>query len=103
MNIKNTAKRTKSKVPKDPAAADLGFLDPNGSRLGVKSDANLIKWPSEHQMQEVSKRLIAISRMGAQSEERGDYFNSGDLAYQIHEIINSTGELYKKSQRLKGS
>jgi hypothetical protein len=43
--------------------------------------------------------LAKVSRWGMHQEEAGDYFNSGDLAYQLHEIIRSTNELLKKSQR----
>ena len=63
--------------------------------------SNLIQWPSEEEIQEVSKRLAKISRAGIRWEASGDYFNSGDLAYQMQEIIRSTAELFKKSQRLK--
>jgi hypothetical protein len=33
-------------------------------------------------------------------EGTGDYFNSGDLAYQLQEIIRATDALLKKSQRI---
>lgn len=66
-----------------------------------EAKANLIRWPTEQQIQEVSKRLALLSRMGIRSEASGDYFTSGDLAYQIQEIIHTTEELFKKSQRLK--
>ena len=66
-----------------------------------EAPANLIRWPTEQQIQEVSKRLAMLSRMGIRSEANGDYFTSGDLAYQIQEIIHTTEELFKKSQRLK--
>lgn len=39
--------------------------------------------------------------MGIRSEAKGDYFHSGDLAYQIHEIIHATADLFQKSQRPK--
>ncbi len=38
---------------------------------------------------------------GHSLEASGDYFNSGDLAYQLQEIIRATAELFKKSQRIK--
>ena len=60
-----------------------------------------IQWPTEHQIQEVSKRLGRISQLGIRSEAKGDYFNSGDLAYQLQEIIRATAELFKKSQRIR--
>ena len=62
--------------------------------------ANLIQWPSEQQIFEVSKRLARINRIGIRWEASGDYFNSGDLAYQIQEIIRATDDLFKKSQRI---
>jgi hypothetical protein len=61
---------------------------------------NLIQWPSEQQILEVSKRLARINRIGIRWEASGDYFNSGDLAYQIQEIIRATDDLFKKSQRI---
>jgi hypothetical protein len=52
-------------------------------------------------LQDVSKRLARIAREGRRCELSGDYFMSGDLAYQLHEIIRVTGELLMKSQRTK--
>ena len=52
-------------------------------------------------MREVSKQLASISRVGMLSEANGDYFKSGELAYEIQEIIRATAELLKKSQRAK--
>lgn len=60
-----------------------------------------IQWPSNQKIVEVSRRLAKIKEMGVRSEASGDYFNSGDLAYQIQEIIRSTGELFQKIQRIK--
>jgi hypothetical protein len=40
--------------------------------------------------------------MGSRAEREGDYFKSGDLAYQMHEIIRATRELLKKSGRRAG-
>ena len=67
----------------------------------MQTQQNLIRWPTEQQIQDVSKRLVGIRRMGIRSEASGDYFTSGDLAYQIQEIIQTTADLHKKSQRLK--
>jgi hypothetical protein len=67
-----------------------------------RSNQSLIQWPTERQIQGVSKRLARIHRVGIRSEAHGDYFNSGDLAYQLQEIIRATAELFKKSQRARG-
>jgi hypothetical protein len=61
----------------------------------------MIQWPTERQIMEVSRQLVKIGRMGLRSEASGDYFTSGDLAYQLQQIIQGTAELFKKSQRLK--
>lgn len=76
-------------------AAEMEGLFPPEART------NLIRWPTEQQIQAVSKRLTWLSRMGIRSEANGDYFTSGDLAYQIQEIIHATEDLFKKSQRLR--
>ena len=39
-------------------------------------------------------------KVGIRWEAKGDYFASGDLAYQIQEIIRATEELLKKRARL---
>ncbi|HWX18688.1 MAG TPA: hypothetical protein VN578_02165 [Candidatus Binatia bacterium] len=88
------ARRSRPKMP-------LGEGD--DSLFPRRTKQSLIQWPSEEKIQEVSKRLSKISRMGIRSEANGDYFNSGDLAYQMQEIIRATDELFKKSQRLRDS
>ncbi len=58
-----------------------------------------IEWPTQEQIMEVAKRLSAIRQRGAGFEAAGDYFNSGDLAYELREIIQATAELFRRSQR----
>jgi hypothetical protein len=60
-----------------------------------------IQWPTEKQVMEVSKQLAKIGQIGLRSEAKGDYFNSGDLAYQMQEIIRTTAELYQRGQRIR--
>jgi hypothetical protein len=62
---------------------------------------SLIQWPTERQIEEVSAKLARMVRVGIRWEAKGDYFASGDLAYQIREIVQATEELCKKSRRLK--
>ena len=80
---------------KAPVNGDSGDLFP------APSHQNLIQWPTEQQIHEVSARLAKISRMGIRWEANGDYFNSGDLAYQLQEILRATSDLFKKIQRLE--
>ena len=61
----------------------------------------LIQWPTGKQLLAISKQLAKISRMGMRAEASGDYFISGDLAYQLEEIIRATAELSKRSERLR--
>jgi hypothetical protein len=62
---------------------------------------SLIQWPTERQVAEVSANLARVVKVGVRWEANGDYFASGDLAYQIQEIMRATEELLKKSGRLK--
>jgi hypothetical protein len=60
-----------------------------------------IQWPTERQVMDVSRQLAKIGQIGLRSEAKGDYFNSGDLAYQMQEIIRTTAELYQRGQRIR--
>ena len=60
-----------------------------------------IQWPTERQVEDVSASLARVVKVGMRWEAKGDYFASGDLAYQVQEIIRATEELLKKSARLK--
>jgi len=70
--------------------------------LPARDRQSLIQRTTRQQIQEVSKKLASINQVAIRSEVKGDYFKSGDLAYQIQEIIRATAELFKKSQRAKG-
>src|SRR3989442_14359132 len=65
------------------------------------TNQGLIQWPTEKQISEGSKKLAKISRMGSRAEANGDYFNSGDLAYQMQEIIRATTGLFERCRRLQ--
>jgi hypothetical protein len=71
------------------------------SLFAKRQQRSLIQWPTERQVEEVSARLARMVKVGIRWEANGDHFASGDLAYQIQEIIRASEELIKKSQRLK--
>jgi hypothetical protein len=87
-------------APTRPAAPGR-HLNRNVLSVPARRKQSLIQWPTAHQILEVSKRLAALRRLGARAEVEGDYFFSGDLAYQMHEIIRTTADLFRKGQRLK--
>lgn len=59
-----------------------------------------IRWPSDREIMDVSRRLTAIKKAGLLYEKRGDHFNSGDLAYQMQELLRNVSELFQKSRRV---
>jgi len=77
------------------------FDNPKAPMFPETTNQGLIQWPTEKQILDVSKQLAKISRMGIRSEANGDYFYSGDLAYQMHEIILATAQLFERGQRLR--
>jgi len=65
------------------------FDKQNDSLFLEASPQGMTQWPSEKQIRDVSKKLARINRMAIRAEADGDYFHSGDLAYQMHEIIRA--------------
>lgn len=61
---------------------------------------NPIRWPSDKEITDVARRLLAIKKAGLTYEKRGDHFNSGDLAYQMQELLRNVSELFQKSRRI---
>ena len=78
-------------------------MDFNSDLFTVRTQKTSIQWPTEQQIQGVSARLARVVKAGIRFEANGDYFKSGDLAYQIQEIIRTTAELLKRCERGKGS
>ena len=83
------------------AADQLDLGEANAAPYPVRSKESFIQWPSEREIKEVSRRLARIVQIGIRSETNGDYFKSGDLAYQMQEIIRSTAELCRKCKCAK--
>jgi hypothetical protein len=75
-------------------------IGPNRLEDEADNPQTRIQWPSEHEITEVSRTLKTVKNMGIKYEDSGDYFTSGDLAYQMHEIIRNATELLHKSQRM---
>jgi hypothetical protein len=79
----------------------LNLANPHTNLFPSGNERSLIQWPTWEEIQQVSDQLARIQRAGIRSEADGDYFKSGDLAYQIQEIIRATAELCRKSERAK--
>ena len=91
-----TITETNLNITGDSLKVDPSAALPRGERR------TLIQWTTEQQIQEVSKKLAKVNQVAIRSEAKGDYFKSGDLAYQIRQIIQATAELFNKSRRAKG-
>ena len=61
----------------------------------------LLQWPADTLLRETTRNLLAIKNAGVEYESIGDYFNSGDLAYQLQEILHNIQELSRKTQRIR--
>ena len=79
------------------------FGDPEYNLFPETTNESLIQWPTEKQILGVSKQLAQIGRMGIRSEAKGDYFHSGELAYQMQEIIRATNALFERGRRIRRS
>ena len=79
------------------------FVNPEVPLFPEPVNESLIQWPTEKQILGVSKQLAQIGRMGVRSEAKGDYFHSGELAYQMQEIIRATNALFERGRRIRRS
>ena len=94
-NVKN------DKVNRAPRQARARLADHKVLLSPARTERSRIQWPTGQQMQDVSKHLVRISREGKRCELAGDYFKSGDLAFQMQEIIRATTHLFEKSRRTR--
>jgi hypothetical protein len=61
----------------------------------------LLQWPTDTVLRETTRNLLAIKSAGVEYENIGDYFNSGDLAYQLQEILHNIQDLTRKTERIR--
>ena len=73
----------------------------NGTLFPKRQQRRLTEWPSERPVAEVSTGLAQKVKVGLRWAASGDYFATGDRAYQIEGIIRAAEELLKKSWRLR--
>ena len=102
--MKTTQITTKTRMDagnKARRGASLRLRTRNVLFTPARTDQNLIQWPTGPEINDVSKRLARVKQEAIRCEAGGDYFKSGDLAYQIQEIIRSTADLFNKSRRAK--
>src|SRR5512133_2295901 len=69
--------------------------------IQVGGEQSFIRWPTEREIEGVYISMARIVKRGVCVEANGDYFKSGDLSYQILQIIRATDQLCRKSQRAK--
>jgi hypothetical protein len=100
-------KTTQIPIKPRPGSLDQACLrdrlrreDRDAAGFPPRTEQSRIQWPTAEELQRISSTLAEVSRTGMRQEDAGDYFNSGDLAYQLREIIRATTALLKKSQRI---
>ena len=98
--MRTTAKSLMGAGNNPPRRRKPRFDNPNAP-LFPEAAKSLTQWPTGKQILDVSKKLAKINRMGIRAEAHGDYFHSGDLAYQMHEIILATAQLFERGQRFQ--
>jgi hypothetical protein len=98
--IRLSSKSTTGSLARARPRAPLPREERYDAEFTPRSDKNRIKWPTAQELQRVSTTLAKVSRTGMRQEDAGDYFTSGDLAYQLQEILRATDTLLKKSRRV---
>jgi hypothetical protein len=99
MQLAANARRGKISQARQQASPRLAT--PDILRSLPRTERSRIQWPTGQQMRDVARQLARISREGRRCELAGDYFKSGDLAFQMQEIIRATTQLFEKSRRAR--
>ena len=87
--------KAKAKVKTPPVSPALFEAE---ERVG--GPQSFIQWPTDRQFKDLCEQLKKVRDVGTRNEALGDHFNSGDLAYQLQELIRAAGDLFQKSQRI---
>ena len=93
-----------TQIPSKPGTGSVNRprrREVNPDAFDTRTERSCIQWPTVRELKRVSVTLAKVSRSGMRHEGAGDYFTSGDLAYQLQEIIRATAALLKKTQRTK--
>ena len=99
--MKTMPKRTEAGAVNHTRRRKPRFDSPSASLFPEATNQGMTQWPTEKQILDVSKKLAKINRMAIRAEANGDYFHSGDMAYQMHEIIRATAQLFQSGQRFR--
>lgn len=60
-----------------------------------------IRWITDRELVLAGDNLRRLKRIGRQLEKRGDYFGSGNLAYQLRQIAAEIHTLLRGSSRVQ--
>ena len=58
-----------------------------------------IQWITDKELTLASQDLRRLKRIGKQLEQQGDYFGSGNLAYQLRQIVAEIQALVRGTSR----
>jgi hypothetical protein len=60
-----------------------------------------IRWITDRELALASQDLRQLKRIGKQLEHRGDYFGSGNVAYQLRQIVAEIQALVRGMNRVQ--
>jgi hypothetical protein len=60
-----------------------------------------IRWITDKELAQASQELRRLKRFGRQVEQRGDYFVSGNIAYQLRQIVAEIQALVRGTSRVE--
>lgn len=65
----------------------------------AEASVSTIRWITDRELALAGDNLRRLKRIGRQLEKRGDYFGSGNLAYQLRQIAADIQSLVRGSSR----
>ena len=102
--------KAKPRVCRAPSFSNRSSRFPAGRSVDTRStDEELatdvvvsnIQWITNKELALASQDLRRLKRIGRQLEQQGDYFGSGNLAYQLRQIVADIQSLVRGTSRVQ--
>jgi hypothetical protein len=96
-------------VCRTPNGSNRSSRFPRGSGVDTRSTGEApatamvsnIHWITDKELALASQDLRRLKRIGRQLERHGDYFGSGNLAYQLRQIVTEIQALMRGTSRVQ--
>ena len=105
-----THSKAKPRVCRAPSLSNRNARLPRGRSGDIRATdeesaagvmVSNIQWITDKELDRVSQDLRRLKRIGRRLEQHGDYFGSGNLAYQLRQVVAEIRALVRGTSRVQ--